>query len=224
MNAAPHRAPLRNVLFPGNVAIAEGDPTVDVPLRPLEEAAVHDASAARRQEFRVGRTAARAALAALGCEGVDIPRGPGRLPRWPNGFVGSISHAPGLCVAAAARVQDFAAIGLDVEVRRRVGRHLLETLCSDAERGWMAWDNNAEETATLVFSAKEAVYKCLHPLTGARLGFHDVEISPDLGSGDFAAAVHAAVEPRYRRLTGRFAFEAGHVLTAIALPAAPGRR
>ncbi len=38
-----------------------------------------------------------------------------RSPRWPAGFVGSISHSRNWVVAAAARGEDYASIGIDSE-------------------------------------------------------------------------------------------------------------
>ena len=71
------------------------------------------------------------------------------------------------------------------------------------------------ETATLIFSAKEAVYKCVYPATRARLAFADVEIVVDLHSGDLVATLPARLPPEWRRLTGRFAFCKAHVATSF---------
>lgn len=221
MNAPTPPGCQRSELFPPSVAIAEADTSTLGELSPIEEQEVIGVSPRRREEFRAGRAAARAALAALGLPGADLPR-VGRRPLWPSGFVGSISHCPGLCLAAAARERDFQAVGLDVEVRRRVRAHLHDKVCTPAERAWMAAGGHGAETATLLFSAKEATYKCLNPLTGARLAFGDVEVSVDLGSGSFVASVSAAVAPELSRLFGRFVFEEDHLLTGVAVAARPG--
>lgn len=207
----------RAELFPAGVALAESDPATAEALDACEEPAVHGASVARKEEFRAGRAAARAALGTLGAPGAVLPRGKGRWPAWPAGFVGSISHCPGLCVAAVARSADFRALGLDVEVRRRVRARLYERVCTPAEVAWMAAGGHAEETATLLFSAKEATYKSLNPLTGVHLGFGDVEVTVDLDAGTFLATVSADIPEALSRLPGRFSFEDGHVLTAIAV-------
>ena len=72
--------------------------------------------------------------------------------------------------------------------------------------------------ATLVFSAKEAVYKRLNPLTGVSFGFDDVEVQPDLAAGSFVATVRADPIDQPRRLSGRFRFDGAHVLTGIVVP------
>ncbi|MCL2395417.1 MAG: 4'-phosphopantetheinyl transferase superfamily protein [Acidimicrobiaceae bacterium] len=208
----------RSELFPPSVALAEADASDLGVLSPVEEEEVKGATPRRQEEFRAGRAAARAALAALGYPDAVLPR-VGRRPLWPSGFVGSISHCPGLCVAAAARERDVEAIGLDVEVRRRVRPRLHDKVCTPAEQAWMAASGHSEETATLLFSAKEATYKCLNPLTGARLAFGDVEVAVDLEAGTFVAAISAAAPPNLSRLVGRFAFEDDHLLTGVAVPA-----
>lgn len=209
-------------LLPAEVALEVIDPsTVETvgALHVEEETAVARATEKRRQEFRAGRAAARAALGRFGVVGATIPRGADRLPIWPDGFVGSISHCPGWCAAAVARRHDLAAIGLDIEVRRRVRRELHTTLCTPAELAWMAIGDGGVETATLLFSAKEAVYKCVYPTTRARLAFTDVEVAVDLRSGGLEAFLPDRLPSVWRRLAGRFALEPGHVITAFCLPA-----
>src|SRR5690606_10062443 len=43
--------------------------------------------------------------------------------------------------------------------------------------------------AKFVFSAKEAVFKCLFPMYGEELEFHDVQLDIDLARGMFSAHV-----------------------------------
>src|SRR5450631_452976 len=80
-------------LFKDSVSTACGDPTrAQSALFPEEEALVSDASPSRRLEFLEGRACAHAALRRLGYDEAPILRGKARQPRWPSGFVGSISH------------------------------------------------------------------------------------------------------------------------------------
>jgi 4'-phosphopantetheinyl transferase EntD len=202
-------------LVPPEVALAMVDPEDVEPLHAAEEGAVSQASWKRRQDFRAGRAAARSALKRFGVLDVAIPRGADRLPMWPPGFVGSISHCPGWCGAAVARRRDLTAIGLDIEVRRRVHGGLIAAICTTTEQAWMSGTGTSLETPTLVFSAKEAVYKCVHPATGARLAFADVEIVVDLSARELAATLPAWLPPEWRQLTGRFAFSTGHVVTSF---------
>jgi 4'-phosphopantetheinyl transferase EntD len=223
----PAGAPL-GWLFPPEVAVAVGSADSDERLDPIEEAAIATASATRRREFHAGRTAARAALRDLGVPYAILPKGADRLPRWPDGYLGSIAHCPGCCVAAAARCAHLAGVGLDAEVRCRVRPRLHAAICTASERSWMDTVDGGEETATLLFSAKEAVYKCLHPATGVRLDFADVNITVvrswsagpgGTAAGEFTADVRAALPAAWRHLGGRFVLAPDHVVTAVSVAA-----
>ena len=68
------------------------------------------------------------------------------------------------------------------------------------------------QSAALVFSAKESVYKCLYPTGGHFLEFHDVELA--FGDGTFTL-VRAA---NYARpVHGRFAISDEHVATVAII-------
>ena len=140
-----------------------------------EEAAIHGAVPRRRDEYRSGRACARRALAHLGCPPGSLPADPRRLPAWPAGFLGSISHGAGTCVAQAARSDDFLGLGIDVEASDALGPHLVATIARPDE--WPSIMRGAacgRVAAALCFSAKEAVYKAYFPSTAAYLDFHDV--------------------------------------------------
>ena len=69
------------------------------------------------------------------------------------------------------------------------------------------------------FCAKEAVYKCQHPLSGQFLEFQDVSIAftPDLS--DFEATIHVREDDcPWKRIPGRFAMTNEHAIAATLLP------
>lgn len=70
----------------------------------------------------------------------------------------------------------------------------------------------------LIFSAKEAVYKCYYPLTLAWLDFHDVQIDLDLDTGTFVAQLTRPSAPDLlgsREIDGKFASTDRFVFTAV---------
>jgi 4'-phosphopantetheinyl transferase EntD len=209
-------------LFPGSVVAVEATEAMwDAPLAEEEARFVARAVSRRRREFQAGRACARAALGALGLPPRPIPVGPDRAPIWPHGFVGSITHTSGLCAAAVARGEDFLGLGIDAEQRGRVSGELVAEVCTEEERSWLAAGGDAD-APTLVFSAKEALYKALHPLLGgAILGFHDASLPCAPRQGVFWIALARARRPVALppRIEGRFRLEGDHVVTAIALPA-----
>lgn len=219
------RCGIAGALFPASVATAETSGEEESPpLYPEEEAAVARAAARRRREFRAGRVCARAALRALGHPPCAIPVGPDRAPLWPEGVVGSITHTRGLCAAAVARRRDAVGLGLDAERRGAVRRELLARICTEEELAWMERTPAPPggDWPTLVFSAKESVYKAVQGAGGLEgtPGFHAAALPVPPAEGAFRVELRGGRWPAVApgTLRGRYAFAPGHVLTGVWLP------
>ncbi len=94
----------------------------------------------------------------------------------------AVSRTPdNFCAAVAAPTRQIRALGLDAEPANSVKPHLWPRICTAAEfASLQAQDEqSALATATLIFSAKEAFYKCQHTLTRDWLGFADLSIVID---------------------------------------------
>lgn len=214
-------------LFPGGVCVAAADPLVAGGLLfPEEEAAVARAVEKRRQEFRAGRQCARRALAELGAPAGALPVMPSRAPRWPEGVVGSITHCAGLAAAAVAWSRDLSGLGLDAELAEPLKAPIVRLICTDAEIRWMASESPPPGTdwAKVIFSAKEAVYKCVWPVVGRWIGFLEVTIDLDPHMGRFTvqgADPESLAGVDLRGVRGAYRVSAGLVLTAAVLAAAP---
>jgi enterobactin synthetase component D len=77
------------------------------------------------------------------------------------------------------------------------------------------------EALTLVFSAKESLFKCLYRIVGRRFHFHDVRIV-HVDARTFTARVVRTLSDRLRvhtALHGRFACESSWIHTGVALTA-----
>ena len=179
-----------------------------------------NAVAKRRNEYAAGRILAHRAIATLGGPDGPILTDENRAPLWPAGITGSITHSTGYAAAAAARVSDVAAIGIDVEdiarFRAGIDRHFL----SEQEIArHLAGREVAQRTAraAALFSAKEAFYKCQYPLTGLRLGFHDVEVDWDGEADAFWVRRKPAAGGGGIGFEGRVAVSDDMVATAIFL-------
>jgi 4'-phosphopantetheinyl transferase EntD len=179
----------------------------------------------RLGEFAAGRVCAHAALYAAGCEEPVVPSGSDRAPAWPNGFVGSITHTRGYYAAAAVDRFVYRSIGIDAETIERVTEDLWPTLLTSPEIAALTRRPGAARgrEAAVVFSAKEAFYKCQSPLTQMWIDFHDVSVTLEY-DGDRAGAftVHplsTSCVQRFAgiRLAGRFAFDGDLVLTGMGL-------
>ncbi len=182
--------------------------------------------AKRGKEFRRGRAGAREALSSLGAPPGPIPVGPDRAPVWPPGYVGSITHCPGLVAPVAAPTAEIPARGLDAEPARALPADTHRLLLHSSERHI---DTDAV-LKTVVFSAKEAIHTALFPLSGVWMDFLDVVVHLDAERGRFtvtAAPDATKSAPRLIELRGRFAVTEGFVLTVgylDAIPASPSRR
>ena len=149
---------------------------------------LHGAVAVRQAEFLAGRFAAQAALKAAGCQTVpELAIREDRSPAWPPGFVGSITHVAGYVSAVVASSAQIRALGRDSE-------HILADdaaleLQSQILRPEEIKDQPGSglrlgEYLSVVFSAKESLYKALAPLLGKYFDFQDarvIELSRDTG-------------------------------------------
>jgi 4'-phosphopantetheinyl transferase EntD len=189
MEAAALRQALRTVRFPEGlgwaVREATGDPDA---LFPEERAAVSKAIPARIAEFAGGRSAARAAMAQLGLPPRAIPARPDRAPHWPEGVLGSISHAGPVCLAVVGRSADWEMIGIDLEPDRAMAAELVSEVASPDELAALA-PLPATLAAARIFSAKEAAYKAQYPLTGALFGFDAMQANLQIGRMNVAKNV-----------------------------------
>jgi len=221
-------------LFPSGVVAAElrtpGDRSM---LWPEEAQSVTNAVPKRIEEFAAGRLCARRALAEFGVTDFPLQVARDRQPRWPESLVGSITHTTGLCAAVVAERTRAMALGVDSEVVGVVGTHLWPTICAPAEMAWLDSLPRPERAAaaTLIFSVKEAFYKCQYPLVGERLNFHDICVMPRGWGGSFGEFAVKATRPiamfdRGARpllatppLFGSFRFHETFVSAGVFLPA-----
>lgn len=203
------------------VTVEAGDADWTAPLLPGEEALITRAVEKRRREFTAGRTCARRALARLGWPDFAVVAGPRREPLWPPGIVGAITHCPGYCAAAVARVQDVRALGIDAEVRGPLPNGVGDMVCTPDElRRMQAMPG--DHWGTLLFSAKESIYKAWYPVAERWLDYKDADLAIEPDEGRFRARILLAVEPEvwpWNPLEGRFALGPERVYTAVVVPA-----
>lgn len=146
---------------------------------------------ARKADYLAGRYCARRALMALGARVTDVGVSMGRVPCWPEGFIGSISHSAGRAIALATNDVRIRHLGVDTERHQpEVMREIATMLASHAEAQYIARLPLAREwVLTLLFSAKESLFKALYP--ALRRDF------------DFMAAELTELDPSGRRFTLR---------------------
>lgn len=189
-------------------------------LDPQEQALIEGTCSGRFQQFSTGRVIARKLLREIGAEAGPLLKNSKGAPQWPDGVAGSITHTREWCGVAVALIRHVQGLGLDIEQPERMTRQIAERILIPKELGWI--DHVAEgdglRWATLFFSAKEAVYKALNPLTGAWIGFSDVRIIPDMAGRTFSVALYhqdARVNDFAPLLQGRFSFECSYVAAGV---------
>ena len=211
--------PLFHRLLSDDIETEEVDPhSVGGGLLAAERDAIEGAAQTRVEQFTAGRVCSRMALGRLGVAATTpIERGEDRAPVWPPGFIGSISHTDTWCAAAVARAGDLRSIGIDLEPATPLKEALWRRVCTTDERERLRQRPDPGLMGKVVFSAKEAVYKCQYPLTTQFLGFHAVEV--DVADGSFRA-VFRQESGEFKpgcEMEGRYLVEDGLVATACEL-------
>lgn len=211
-----------SALFPPGVKAFETWGTVSPSvLLGTERESVALAAQKRQRDFAAGRICSRLGLTALGFDNTPLLVGEDRVPSWPSEVVGSISHTDGYCVSVVALKRDFAAIGVDAERIGRLEPSLWVTVMGEDELDWVnsIAEHERSKMATLIFSAKEAFYKCQYTMTKTWLDFADliVEVS---GMTIHVSVREGSSAQRQGELTcrGRFLFDRGVVVCGISLP------
>ncbi|WP_284416631.1 MULTISPECIES: 4'-phosphopantetheinyl transferase superfamily protein [unclassified Bradyrhizobium] len=192
----------------------------DDDLHPEERAFVQAAVPKRRAEFSTARILARKALAALGGPQVSLVPAPDRSPVWPPGYTGSISHCADYCAVVVARTRDVSSLGLDVEDLRELDPAMQALVLTPGERQWISVQPEMRRRMLpiLIFSAKEAYYKCQYPITRGFLDFQDVALAIDWEAGTFAARVlKAGWTAPVACLPGRFRIDDHRVSCGVEL-------
>lgn len=212
-------------LFPeGAIAVASrGGADEPCDLLPAESEALGPTTKERRREFALGRNCARRALAALGIADFALLRAPDRRPLWPDGIVGSITHTDSFVVAVAARRGAIDGLGIDTEIVGAVRERLWPKIAGAAEREWLAALPHRQRAfaTALLFSAKEAFYKCQYPRLSQRFGFHDVAVLPGpwrKDVGEFAIQIRSpASSGALPPVIGRYRRHGRYVSTGVAM-------
>lgn len=235
-------------LLPSTVLLAEMAPADADPARLLsaEALSIQRAVEKRRREFAAGRILARDVFARIAhidtCDAMPLLNDPDRVPIWPTGVVGSITHCHSLCAVAAATAIHSAGIGLDVEPAQALKDELVPYIVRASEH--MRFEVLPIDARALgpilVFTMKEAVYKAIYPIRRRFLDFQEVEIvrlsiaseaatvvdarddesKNDAWRGEFEADVLVAdaAPPGLARIAGRYRIVDGYIAAAVVLP------
>jgi len=140
----------------------------------------------RQAEHLAGRLMARDALIHLGVQATIPAIGSHRQPLWPENVMGSISHNRYIALATVAKMTGdrLEGIGIDIESLIASDRieEVVDGIIGAAEYAVLTSSSLSFEIAlTLVFSAKESLFKALFAHVGTWFDFsaaHIESISP----------------------------------------------
>jgi enterobactin synthetase component D len=170
----------------------------------------------RQRDFLAGRWCAEEALRRLGAGSTHVAMARDRAPIWPDGVVGSITHSGNFVAAAVAWAADVAGLGIDSEqiIDPAAARDIADVCMVDEAVLFTAADGRSFcEFCTLVFSAKEAVFKCLFPVTRKFLEFSDVRITLIDWDQEYFAWTSVGEQCG----TGRLSHAGGYVHTSVEI-------
>jgi len=141
---------------------------------------IHNAATKRQAEYIAGRYVAKKAIKTLGIEVDEILIGNNRAPIWPSNVVASITHTNKTAVCVAASTQQINYLGIDLEniLSAQLAKDLVPYIINNQEQQLL---HNLsipfEKALTIIFSAKESVFKALYPQVKRYFDFTAVQIT-----------------------------------------------
>jgi enterobactin synthetase component D len=181
------------------------------------------AVAKRQSEFLAGRYAAQSGFKLLGLGNPEVAIGVHRSPVWPNEVIGSISHTGqvAMCALSLKNENDF--LGIDVEslIASKVADDIRSTILSADEESFLRRiDHDFAGLVTLIFSAKESLFKALYPHVGSYFGFEVaklVELNFEAGSLIFELRSNLSSKIILgSRFSAHFQFNEHTVMTSVS--------
>ncbi|MGI1678666.1 MAG: 4'-phosphopantetheinyl transferase superfamily protein [Cellvibrionaceae bacterium] len=135
----------------------------------------------RKAEYIAGRYCASQSLKKISSRvNTNFESNEDRSPKWPEGYTGSITHSKGFASAVVAEKKHIRAIGIDSEklIKKRtadnIHSHILTETENHTDTLWLTED--FQKYLTLVFSAKESIFKCLYPLAQQYFDFRHAKL------------------------------------------------
>ncbi len=147
--------------------------------------ALKSAAKKRLAEFVAGRIAARQALQQLGCHHHSVVgRADDGRPLWPQSVIGSISHQGNSACCAVAWDTCYTVLGVDIEqyMTAGVAANTQALIMQPKEHAIVQQLMHGDESLsapkmlTLLFSAKESLYKALYPAVLKYFDFLDASV------------------------------------------------
>jgi 4'-phosphopantetheinyl transferase EntD len=181
------------VLKTGRISAAQG------PLVGSEFGLLDGAVPTRQREIIAGRVLARRAMAEIGHPELEVGQSLNGAPIWPSGLCGSIAHSASHAAVAIASTSQVRSVGIDIDDGRNLGDAKSHIGQPDEIKALATHPlvSNDEDAVRLLFSAKEALFKCQSPVTKDEgLGFMDVRLESSDEEGVLTAVPIASLDQK----------------------------
>jgi len=157
----------------------------------------------RQAEFLAGRYAAKQVILKSGFLNGEVPPiqiGDHRSPIWPPGIIGSITHNHSKAICAIIKDDKSAYIGIDLEeqISTRTASNIEELVLKDSEKKILTQQGASDALAiTIIFSAKESLFKALYPIIKIYFGFELAQVmSADLRKGTLTLELESSIREK----------------------------
>ncbi len=214
-----HSAPDVSGLFPdGVLTLVEHSDHWPTELAPAERAQLGDVCGKRLAEFAAGREQARRLIAAITGTAEPLLVGDYRQPLWPKGIIGSISHSDVYCAVAVAARTSISDLGIDVETMDALNPEVEDIVLTKKELAATA--SCDDWVRKLIFSIKEANYKCCYHMVKAYIDFKQCEVELNLSGRTHQSVIQCknkAGEALNINVQGRWKIVDDHVFTSAII-------
>ncbi|MDO9181796.1 MAG: 4'-phosphopantetheinyl transferase superfamily protein, partial [Bacteriovorax sp.] len=153
---------------------------------------------------------------------LSLPISESRAPLWPVDIVGSITHNHSLVGAAVSKNTELLGVGIDFEVMDRVKCEMGRYICGPQDLKSHA-DLSDTEILTLIFSAKESLYKALYPSVNCFFGFNAAAVKEiNFLEGSFIIELVSQINLNFgpsgrSQFQGRFLIQDNNCLTVLEI-------
>nr|WP_228006222.1 4'-phosphopantetheinyl transferase superfamily protein [Morganella morganii] len=178
----------------------------------------------RRCEFLAGRICAKLSLRKFGltrCTNVGVAID--RSPIWPEGVIGSITHSSSIAAACVASSYTYKNIGIDSEVifNNEIANSIKSEVVKSQELNVLKDKALSESLViTLIFSAKESIFKAIYNDVGYIFGF-DCVMLIELSQYDMLFVLTASLSSKWQvgdRVKVAYRVMGDHVYTSMVVP------
>lgn len=178
----------------------------------------------RKIEFLLGRYCAQKSLFNLGIQVGFLDRNENRVPIWPNGYTGSISHSNEHFIAVSSSTTNYSGLGVDIEkfISQKYFLSISNFILNYDEKNLMKEiDSNKKMLfLTLFFSAKESFYKLFFQQTSIKLDFTAISIIK-FDYNHYIIRLNKTINNKYKRgtvLKGFYIIVKSMVITLMLEP------